>query len=127
MIFDAILSEDKSSVTLSVALEDYDHEPWFSCDFKIEYRPSPKEGHDNIPTLVQTAWMCNTKSQTIFASPLERHKPPRWADRLAFVLRDRIKAMLLTGLPRDLRRWIDDELIDTIANELEVPNDEPVI
>lgn len=124
MIFDAILSEDKSSVTLSVAVEDYDSEPWFSCIFEIEYRPSPKEGADNIPTLVQSAWMCNTKSQTIFAAISERYKAPRWADRLAFVLRDRITAMLLTGQPRDLRRWIDDELVDTIAKEMEAEDEQ---
>lgn len=107
MIFDVILQDNIA--TFTCALVDYDEEPTYTKAFMLT------DGKlDSGP------WQC-----------LDPHRQPgavpAWALRLAKVLEPRVMAMLLTGRPHDLRRWIDDELIDTIANELEVPNDEPVI
>ena len=106
MIFDVIL--ENNIATFTCALEDYDEDPTFTKLFMLT------EGKlDSGP------WQCR--------DPLRKPgKVPPWALRLAKVLEPRITAMLLTGQPRDLRRWIDDELVDTIAKGMEVEDEQAV-
>lgn len=106
MIFDVILEDNVA--TFTCALEDYDEGPTFTKHFSIRYEPSKVEGADNIAVLDSGPWQCR--------DPLRKPgKVPPWALRLAKVLEPRITAMLLTGQPRDLRRWIDDELVETLG------------
>lgn len=116
MIFDALL-KSANNVELKCALEDYKTEPWWSCTYSIVYLDSPREGEDRIPTLMATSWCCHTEVGVVFASLLKKHKTPPWALRLAKVLEPRIQAMLLTGQPTDLRRWIDDGLLEELEEE----------
>lgn len=117
MIFDVRLNNGVATFTCT--LEDYDEGPTFTKHFSIRYEPSKVEGADNIAVLDSGPW--TTESREQWGS-----KVPPWALRLAKVLEPRIKVMLLTDMPRDLRRWIDDELIETIANGLEVEDEQAV-
>lgn len=106
MIFDVILEDNVA--TFTCALEDYDEGPTFTKHFSIRYEPSKVEGADNIAVLDSGPWT------TVFGTQWGSKVPP-WALRLAKVLEPRITAMLLTGQPRDLRHWIDDELVETLG------------
>ena len=107
MIFDVILQDNIA--TFTCALEDYDEGTIHTKLFMLT------DGRlDSGPWIRREA------------THRQPGKVPAWALRLAKVLEPRIEAMLLTGLPRDLRRWIDDELVETIANELEAGNEQAV-
>ena len=105
MIFDVQLhSTDLAEFTC--ALEDYDEDYIYEKYFTLLEDNSVYGG----------GWTCRgvvVDDETI----------PPWALRLAKVLEPRIQAMLLTGQPRDLRRWIDDEELDAIETELANRND----
>lgn len=111
MIFDALL-KSANSVELKVALEDYKTEPWFSCTYSIVYLNSKKEGEDKIPALIGTGFRRHGNGIAYKAKDI-----PPWVKRLAKVLEPRIKGMLLTRQPTDLRRWIDDGLLEELEEE----------
>ena len=104
MIFDAELIDHV--VSFKCALEDYDEGPTFYKNFALDYMSGKDEGDDRIPVLKSGPWYCENGAPT-----------PPWALRLAKVLEPRIEAMLLTGRPQDLRRWIDDELLEELEKE----------
>ena len=100
MIFDVTL---KSHVaTFICALEDYEESYTYRRHFSMH------EGD-----LKRSKWEL-AKRRVTFTPNV-----PSWAQRLAKVLEPRIKGMLLTGQPTDLRRWIDDGLLEELekANE----------
>lgn len=100
MIFDVRHDPRDGVATFTCALEDYDTGPTYTKDFMID-----------LPTgkLTSGPWRVITTR--------ELGGVPQWALRLAKVLELRIHVMLLTGSPRDLRRWIDDELVYQLEQE----------
>ena len=113
MIFDAVLTD--GVVSLRCVREDYFEDPTFYKNFVLVYKPGKDEGDDRIPTLDSGPWHCEDHEGGLTVPP--------WAQRLAKVLEPRIQAMLLTGQPANLRRWIDDEVLDAIETELANRND----
>lgn len=104
MIFDAHLKTE--GVLFRCAKEDYETEPWYSCRLvparaahhAIRGRRLPVDiSVDNL------GWVVHGDGEV-----------PAWAKRLLYVLEPRIKGMLLTGQPTDLRRWIDDGLLEEL-------------
>ena len=98
MIFDVRLKD--GIATFTCALEDYDEGPTYTKYFSMF------DGK-----LDGGVWSCPD------ARRLGQLKVPPWALRLAKVLEPRIEAMLVTGVPADLRRWIDDQLLEELEKE----------
>ena len=106
MIFDAHLKTE--GVLFRCAKEDYETESWYSCRLVLLVIPPEDEDGVTDISVDNLGWVVHGEGEV-----------PAWAKHLLYVLEPRIKGMLLTGTPTDLRRWIDDGLLEELekANE----------
>ena len=104
MIFDAHLKTE--GVLFRCAKEDYETEPWYSCRLVLLVIPPEDEDGVTDISVDNLGWVVHGEGEV-----------PAWAKRLLYVLEPRIKGMLLTGQPTDLRRWIDDGLLEELEEE----------
>lgn len=104
MIFDAHLKPE--GVLFRCAKEDYETEPWYSCRLVLLITPSEEEDCPVDISVDNLGWVVHGDGEV-----------PAWAKRLLYVLEPRIRGMLLTGQPTDLRRWIDDGLLEELEEE----------
>lgn len=106
MIFDATNSPRLGYVYFRCALEDYDTEPVYEAFIMIEEGSTTnKDGEVTSVQIVITTWDRSLA------------KIPRWATRLLSVLMPKIEEMLLTGKPQELRRWMDERVLEQIEKE----------
>lgn len=109
MIFDATNSPRLGYVYFRCALEDYDTDPVYEAFIMIEEEEEGstinKDGEVTSVQIVITTWD-RSLSQV-----------PRWAKRLLSVLMPKIEEMLLTGKPQELRRWMDERVLEQIEKE----------
>lgn len=103
MIFDAHLKTE--GVLFRCAKEDYETEPWYSCRLVLWIEPFEEDCPVDI-SVDNLGWVVHGEGEV-----------PAWAKRLLYALEPRIKGMLLTGQPTDLRRWIDDGLLEELEEE----------
>lgn len=106
MIFDATNSPRLGYVYFRCALEDYDTDPVYEAFIMIEETTVLEVDCEPVPSRITVITWDRSLSQV-----------PRWAKRLLSVLMPKIEEMLLTGKPQELRRWMDDQLLERIEKE----------
>ena len=106
MIFDATYSVVSGHVFFKCALEDYDTEPVYEADVTMEETTVLEVDCEPVPSRITVITWSQPLAQV-----------PRWATRLLSILMPKIEEMLLTGKPQELRRWMDDQLLEQIEKE----------